>query len=270
MSIRKISALVSLLVVLAVPLFAQDAKQALNDQLWEAARKGDAAEVTALLDKGADVNAKFRYGTTALFKAAERGNTEVVKVLLARGAEVNTKDTFYGATAMTWALTNDHFEVVRALLEKSSESVDEVLTTGARTKKPQLVQIALDKGGAKPATLTTALVAVTTAEEKSAEIAELLRKGGAVPPAAIDAATLQSYIGKYKSDQGREYEVSAKDGLVFITFTAGLFALVPVDSAGTFRPAAFDGVTLVFKTESGKVSSIDLKQGPTTTVLKRQ
>ena len=60
--------------------------------------------VTALLDKGADVNAKFRYGTTALFKAAERGNTEVVKVLLARGADVSVKDTFYGATAMTWAL----------------------------------------------------------------------------------------------------------------------------------------------------------------------
>ena len=39
--------------------------------MWEAVRKGDVALVTALLDKGADVNAKFRYGTTALFKAAE-------------------------------------------------------------------------------------------------------------------------------------------------------------------------------------------------------
>ena len=69
----------------------QNPKQELNDQLWEAARKGDAAAVTALLDKGADVNAKFRYGTTALFKAAERGNTEVVKVLLARGADVTSR-----------------------------------------------------------------------------------------------------------------------------------------------------------------------------------
>ena len=33
-------------------------KQELNDQLFEAVRKGDAAAVTALLDKGADVNAK--------------------------------------------------------------------------------------------------------------------------------------------------------------------------------------------------------------------
>ncbi len=96
----------------------QSPKQELNEQFWEAVRKGDLASVTTLLDKGADVNAKFRYGTTALFKAAERGHLEIVKLLLARGADVSVKDTFYGATAMTWALDNNHVEVVSALLEK--------------------------------------------------------------------------------------------------------------------------------------------------------
>ena len=96
-------------------------KQELNDQLYEAVRKGDLAAVTALLDKGADVNAKFRYGATALFKAAERGNTEIVKLLLARGADATVKDTFYNATAMTWALDDEHVEVVRALLEKDPD-----------------------------------------------------------------------------------------------------------------------------------------------------
>src|SRR5687768_2629188 len=102
-------------------LFTQD-KQALNDQMFEAVRKGDAAAVTALLDKGADVNAKFRYGQTALFKAAERGHAAVVKVLLDRGADVTVKDTFYGATAMTWATSNGHMEVVRLLFEKNAGS----------------------------------------------------------------------------------------------------------------------------------------------------
>ena len=37
--------------------FAQASKQELNDQFWEAVRQGDLAAVTALLDKGADVNA---------------------------------------------------------------------------------------------------------------------------------------------------------------------------------------------------------------------
>lgn len=269
MSLRRIFALYAMMVPLALSVMAQDAKQGLNDQLWEAVRKGDATQVASLLDKGADVNAKFRYGTTALFKAAERGNTEVVKLLLARGADVTVKDTFYGATAMTWALNNDHFEVVRALLEKSAEGVDEVLSAGARGKKPELVRIAVEKGGAKPATLTAALMLVTTGDDKNDEIAELLRKAGAVPPAQIDAATLQSYVGKYKSEQGREYEVSSKEGTLFITFTGGLFALMSVDNT-TFRPAAFDGVTLSFKVEAGKVTGIELKQGPTVTLLKRQ
>src|ERR1043165_6408264 len=100
------------LVALLVPQTTQTSKQELNDQLFEAVRKGDAAAVTAALDKGADVNAKFRYGTTALFKAAERGNADVTKVLLDRGAALDVKDTFYGATALSWALQNDHINVV--------------------------------------------------------------------------------------------------------------------------------------------------------------
>src|SRR5215217_329170 len=111
LAIRKVF-LFSLLALL-VPQTQTNPKQELNDQLFEAVRKGDATAVTAALDKGADVNAKFRYGMTALFKAAERGNAEVTKVLLARGADVNVKDTFYKATAMSWALQNDHLDVVR-------------------------------------------------------------------------------------------------------------------------------------------------------------
>src|SRR5262245_64520830 len=112
-------------IFLPAGVFAQNSKQELNDQMWEAVRRGDAATVTALLDKGADVNAKFRYGATALFKAAERGNPEVVKVLLTHGADVTVKDTFYGATAMTWALDNGHTEVVRLILQKDPSGLNE-------------------------------------------------------------------------------------------------------------------------------------------------
>src|ERR1041384_1499101 len=87
---------------------ATNSTQALNDELFEAVRKGDVAAASAALDRGADVNAKFRYGSTALFKAAERGNAEITKLLLDRGADVKVKDTFYQATAMTWALDGKH------------------------------------------------------------------------------------------------------------------------------------------------------------------
>lgn len=269
MSMRKITTLLLITMIFAFQANAQSTKPELNEQLWEAARKGDAAAVTALLDRGAEVNAKFRYGTTALFKAAERGNLEVVRILLARGAEVNTKDTFYGATAITWAITNDHFEVVGALLEKGAESVDNVLITGARQKKVALVRLALEKGGAKPATLSTALAVVTTGDAKNDEIADLLKKAGATPPPEVAAATLESYVGKYKSDAAPEVAVTSKDGKLFST-RAGqqTLALMAVDQI-TFKPVAFDGVTLTFKVEGGKVTGFELKQGGTTTLLKR-
>jgi ankyrin repeat protein len=246
----------------------EDAKQGLNDQLWEASRKGDAATVQTLLDKGADVNARFRYGTTALFKAAERGHTEVVKLLLARGADASIKDTFYGATAMTWALDNKHVDVVRALLEKSADDVDEVLLKGARDGNAAFVRVALDRGGAKAETLTAALSAVM-GDDKKTEIAEMLKKAGAVPPLTVDAETLQSYVGKYRSEQGTDIAVTLKDGRLFATAAGQTpFGLIAMNQT-TFRPTDFDGLTITFIVEGGKAVAFTLKRGDTATQFKR-
>ena len=248
--------------------FAQNSKAELNDKFWEAVRQGDLATVTALLDQGADVNAKFRYGATALFKAAERGHTEIVKLLLARGADVTVKDTFYQATAMTWALDNDHVETVRALLEKDSDSVSDVLMTGVREGKDAYVEMALARGGVKPATLTAALAAALNDKDKTA-IAERLRKAGAQPPPEIDAATLQSYVGRYKPEQGGEIAITVKDGKLFATPTGqGPLAMMPIDKT-SFRPVAFDGLTIIFTMTGDKVSGFTLKQGPINTVYKK-
>lgn len=248
--------------------FAQSSKQELNDQFYEAVRQGDVTAVTKLLDQGVDVNARFRYGATALFKAAERGHTEVVKLLLARGADVTVKDTFYNATAMTWALSNDHPETVRALLEKDSGSVGDVLMEGVREGKDALVEIALAKGGLKPETLTGALAAALSDKDKSA-IVEMLKKAGAQPPLEIDVATLQTYAGRFKSEQGTEIVITVKDGKLFATpGNQGPLAMMAIDKT-TFRPVAFDGLTFSFNVTDNKVASFSLKQGNTNTAFKR-
>lgn len=255
-----------LLIPCATP--AQDAKKELNDQFWEAVRKGDLPAVTALLDKGADVNAKFRYGSTALFKAAERGHTDVVKLLLARGADVTVKDTYYGANAMSWALQNKHFDAALALLEKDTASVGDVLMTGVQEGNAALVGAAIGKGGLKAETLTSALV-LATAEQKNAEIAELLRKAGAVPPPEIDAATLQSYAGKYKGDPVGEIAVTAKDGKLFAVPAGQQPILLMAIDKTNFKPAAFDGLTFTFNVEGGKSTGMTFKRGTNTTLLQR-
>lgn len=262
--------LLLLLFTLLAPLavVGQNPKQELNDQMWEAARKGDAPGVTAALDKGADVNAKFRYGATALFKASERGHAEVVKILLARGADVTVKDTFYGATAMTWALDNDHIEVVRALLDKDSSNVAEVLMTGAREGKAPLVEVALARGGLKPEALTSAYAAVMSDKEKAA-IAEMLKKAGAIPPLELDAATLQTFAGRFKPEQGAEFTLAVKDGKLFAAPTGQReIALMALDKT-SFRPIAFDGIVITFILDGDKPNGFALKQGATTTVFKR-
>jgi hypothetical protein len=270
---RLLRTLPLLLVVLASASAprAQDApKQALNDELFAAARAGDAAAARSALDRGADVNAKFRYGTTALFKAAEKGHTEVIKLLLERGADANVKDTFYGATAMTWALQNKHVGAVRALVEKGAEGLDDVLGFGANEGNVELVRIALDKGGAKPETLSNALAAAERG--KHAEVVELLRKAGAVPPPkadfVVDAETLKSYEGTYKSERGQEVSVAVKEGKLTLAFGPQSFTLGAFDKTN-FRPLEFDGATLTFNAEGGRAASFTFKQRGTESIFKR-
>lgn len=246
---------------------AQNSNQELNDQFWEAARRGDAKLVAALLDKGADVNAKFRYGTTALFKAAERGHTEVVKLLLARGADASIRDTFYGATAMTWALDQKHTAVVEALLEKDPTSVGEVLSTGVGNANEDLVRIALSRGGSSATALTAALAA-SMENPEAASIVDMLRKAGATPPMQLEEAILQSYAGRYKPEQGNEMVLTVRDGKLVAAFGGGSFVMMPLEKT-VFRPVRFEGVTVTFEIQNDKVTGAALKQGQNTTKFTR-
>src|SRR4051794_33131591 len=94
--------------LLTVALVLGQGSQEANESLWEAARAGDTARITAALSQGADVDAKARYDVTPLIFAASGGRLEAVKLLLARGANVNAQDSFYRARAIDMALSNGH------------------------------------------------------------------------------------------------------------------------------------------------------------------
>src|SRR5438128_11965871 len=94
-----------LVIVGTVLALAQTPAPTKTEQFQDAARKGDAAAVKALLDEGVDVNTKFRYNATALFYACDHGHLEVVKVLLDHGADLNVKDTFYSFTPLMLAVS---------------------------------------------------------------------------------------------------------------------------------------------------------------------
>jgi hypothetical protein len=59
----------------------------INENLVEAAKRGDLPEVKRLLAEGAEANAKDQYGKTALARASMKGHWEVQDMLLKAGAK---------------------------------------------------------------------------------------------------------------------------------------------------------------------------------------
>jgi len=139
-----------------------------------------------------------------------------VKILLARGADASVKDTFYKATAMTWALDGKHFEIVKLLLPKVPEDAGDVLSTGVSESNQELVQAALATGKVSAEDMTVAMAGAMD-DPKNAAIVEALKKAGAVPPPTVDAAVLQSYAGRYRGDPGPEVTFSVKDGKLIVS-----------------------------------------------------
>ena len=238
-----------------------------------AARRGDAAKVKALLDKGVDVNTKFRYDVTALSYACDRGHLEVVKLLLERGADVNARDTYYKASPLNWASspasvdepTEAHVQIVRLLLEKGAQGADQVLVGAARSGNLALAKVVLDRGGLKPETLTAALSTATN--NKHDPVADALRAAGAQPPFQVDAATLATYAGKYRSDQS-DLEMVVADGKLIVVLGPQRIPLAASDAV-TFQPDGAAGVTVKFQVEAGKATGFVLTQGGTQTTYKR-
>lgn len=77
---------------------------------------GDNKIVTILLDRGADVNAEDKIGTTPLMSAVMRGYVDIVKTLLDYNADINAKDE-KGSTALTLARLQGDNEIIEMLEE---------------------------------------------------------------------------------------------------------------------------------------------------------
>lgn len=89
--------LTGLLLVLSVFCSASFAND--QDALTKAARKGDLKQVQYLLDKGADVCARDKFGDTAFLRAVYGNHLETVNLLLDNGADINATG-WYGKTAI--------------------------------------------------------------------------------------------------------------------------------------------------------------------------
>ncbi|MBE33769.1 hypothetical protein CL647_06800, partial [bacterium] len=91
-----------------------------NKQLLEAAESGDISEVKNLLDRGADVDAKGRYGWTALYLATKYNHVKTVQLLLNSEADVNARNN-NGSTALHRAVYENNVKIVQLLLDNRAD-----------------------------------------------------------------------------------------------------------------------------------------------------
>src|SRR5215472_14238454 len=86
--------------------------------LWAA---GDPEKSRLLIERGADVKAQSRQGRTPLMMSAMRpGNSAIVEMILSKGADIQARDRF-GATALSLAARAGDLDTVKLLLAKGAD-----------------------------------------------------------------------------------------------------------------------------------------------------
>ncbi len=106
---------------LAVVLAMAATPPQVGDGLPDAARRGDADAVRALLDDGADPNAARGDGLTALHLAAREGHAEIVDLLIGAGAETDATTRIGHFTPLHLAGGAGNADVVDALLAAGAD-----------------------------------------------------------------------------------------------------------------------------------------------------
>jgi ankyrin repeat protein len=160
-----------------------------------ASRYDHAGAARALLEGGADVNARDKRGFTPLMRAVLNGSVETVKTVMEFRPDLNAQTTdpdpdTSGSTALMYAVAKDRKEVVDLLLDagadinESDVTVGSALTWAAYYDREELVADLLERG-ADPNVVNnvggTPLIVAAT--KGSTRIVQMLLDHGADPAA---------------------------------------------------------------------------------------
>jgi ankyrin repeat protein len=101
---------------------------ALNEALLDAIFMKQNDEIVRLLDAGAQVNARGKYGNTPLYHAVSDNNPQALRILVERGANVHEKNDA-GQSILSEAAHSGLFDICQTLLNHGAD-VNEVCNKG--------------------------------------------------------------------------------------------------------------------------------------------
>ena len=167
----------------------------LHADLQIAAIAGDVTKVKPLIAAKVDLEAKDMYGFTALQRAAQNGHLDVVEALVDAGADVNAKS--FDKNALVFAAANGFLNVVQELHAKGATIDNSALIEAVRGQrslaKPdgtamqpvkvdtsEVVEYLLANGASATAKDQWGNTALSTAKAMgNAAVADILMKAGA-------------------------------------------------------------------------------------------
>ncbi len=123
----------------------------IDSKLIAAVKNNDEEMVKSLIEKGANVNSKDKYGHTALIYASEEGYKEIAKLLIDGGANVNATNKSK-VTALMWASQKGYKEIVQLLIEAGAnvnakdEDEETALVFAFRGNHEEIVELLIQEG----------------------------------------------------------------------------------------------------------------------------
>ena len=100
----------------------------MRNDLEVATFDGDVDEVARIITEGADIDARNRYGMTALMIAVTRGHGPLTQWLIDRGADLD-HTAKYGMSALMLAVIYGHTDIVDSLVKAGART--DIRGTGA-------------------------------------------------------------------------------------------------------------------------------------------
>jgi ankyrin repeat protein len=222
-----------------VPILSMAVAAGADERLPDAARRQDRAAVLALLEQGADVNARHADGASALHWAIHWQNIELTRLLIRARADVNAVNE-YGVTPLSLAAANGDAQGAAALLEAGARVNDALptgetpLMTAARTGSIATLEALVGHG------------ADVNARERQQQQTALMWAAAAGHPAAV----------RLLLDRGADPRVRSTRGDAALTFAARQGSIesarILLDAGADVNEATADGLApLVVATVRG-------------------